>query len=296
MIKTIATIFLVLIICIAAVADAPNGLAFLKISPDVRSSAMGEAGVSAGDQRAASYYNPALLELGEQRGLSFAHHTWIMDTKVNYLELHIPGKINFGLNILSTGVDDIEVRSTPSPEPVGYVDSEDLAAGMILSYSVNKSLSFGVNIKYIHEHLYYESTNGFAVDMGTLYKYSDRLNFGASVSNLGEMDEMLNEKPALPLTGRIGLSYLLPFSENNSLLLAGGVNYIRDEEMRGNIGIEWKPVEIIAVRGGYLLNYDERSFTAGFGLKWKNLGLDFAYVPFDSDLGDVKRFGFYLDF
>ena len=296
MIKTIATIFLVLIICIAAVADAPNGLAFLKISPDVRSSAMGEAGVSAGDQRAASYYNPALLELGEQRGLSFAHHTWIMDTKVNYLELHIPGKINFGLNILSTGVDDIEVRSTPSPEPVGYVDSEDLAAGMILSYSVNKSLSFGVNIKYIHEHLYYESTNGFAVDMGTLYKYSDRLNFGASVSNLGEMDEMLNEKPALPMTGRIGLSYLLPFSENNSLLLAGGVNYIRDEEMRGNIGIEWKPVEIIAVRGGYLLNYDERSFTAGFGLKWKNLGLDFAYVPFDSDLGDVKRFGFYLDF
>ena len=296
MIKTIATIFLVLIICIAAVADAPNGLAFLKISPDVRSSAMGEAGVSAGDQRAASYYNPALLELGEQRGLSFAHHTWIMDTKVNYLELHIPGKINFGLNILSTGVDDIEVRSTPSPEPVGYVDSEDLAAGMILSYSVNKSLSFGVNIKYIHEHLYYESTNGFAVDMGTLYKYSDRLNFGASVSNLGEMDEMLNERPALPLTGRIGLSYLLPFSENNSLLLAGGVNYIRDEEMRGNIGIEWKPVEIIAVRGGYLLNYDERSFTAGFGLKWKNLGLDFAYVPFDSDLGDVKRFGFYLDF
>lgn len=296
MIKTIATIFLVLIICIAAVADAPNGLAFLKISPDVRSSAMGEAGVSAGDQRAASYYNPALLELGEQRGLSFAHHTWIMDTKVNYLELHIPGKINFGLNILSTGVDDIEVRSTPSPEPVGYVDSEDLAAGMILSYSVNKSLSFGVNIKYIHEHLYYESTNGFAVDMGTLYKYSDRLNFGASISNLGEMDEMLNEKPALPLTGRIGLSYLLPFSENNSLLLAGGVNYIRDEEMRGNIGIEWKPVEIIAVRGGYLLNYDERSFTAGFGLKWKNLGLDFAYVPFDSDLGDVKRFGFYLDF
>ena len=294
--KSFTALFLLLTVGSAAFADAPNGLAFLKISPDVRSSAMGETGVSAGDQRSASYYNPALLELGEQRGLSFSHHSWIQGTKVNYLELHIPAQINLGLNILSTGVDDIEIRSTPSPEPTGYVDSQDLSLGIILSFSLNKTLSFGVNLKYIHEHIYYENTNGFAVDMGTLFRYSERLNFGASVSNFGEMDKMLNETPELPLTGRIGASYLLPFSENNSLLIAGGVNYIREEKIRGNVGVEWKPVEMLAVRGGYLLNYDERSFTTGFGLKWKNLGLDFAYLPFDSDLGDVKRFGFYLDF
>ena len=294
--NTFITILFLSVICTSVLADAPNGLAFLKISPDVRSSAMGETGVSAGDQKAAGYYNPGLLGFGGQRGVSFAHHSWILDTKVNYLELHIPGKINVGLNILSTGVDDIEVRSTPSPDPTGYVDSEDLAAGMLLSYSLKENLTFGVNLKYIHEHIYYEDTNGFAIDAGTVFQYSDELTFGASLMNLGKMDKMLEETPDLPMTVRTGASYLLQFSENNSLLLAGGINFIRDEEIRGNLGIEWKPVDMVAFRGGYLLNYDERSFTAGIGLNWKNLGLDFAYVPFDSDLGDVKRFGFYLDF
>ena len=296
MTKTIITILSLLLIFTLSFADAPNGLAFLKISPEVRTSGMGETGVSAGDQRAASFYNPALLGSGGGRGLSFAHHAWILDTKVNYLELHIPGKINLGLNILSTGVDDIEVRATPSPEPTAYVDSKDLAAGMILSYSLNKCLTFGINLKYIHEHLYYESTNGFALDIGSIYKYSEKLTFGASVVNIGKMDEMLNEKPSLPLTGRIGASFMIPFNDSNVLLLAGGINYVHDEEMRGNIGLEWKSMDMIALRGGYLLNYDERSFTAGIGLKWKNLGFDFAYVPFDSDLGDAKRIGFFLDF
>lgn len=291
-----SALILIFIIATFTFADAPNGLAFLKISPDVRSSAMGETGVVAGDQRAASFYNPALLALADKRGISFAHHRWIVDTQVNFLEIHFTSLLNVGFNILSTGVDDIEVRPTPSPQPTSYIDSRDLSLGMNLSYSVNPNFHLGLNAKFIHEHILYENTDGFALDFGVLYKFNERTVMGASVSNLGGMNEMLNEKPDLPLTGRIGLSYLFPLKSAGSALLAGGVNYIRDEEVRGNFGLEWQPVELIALRGGYMFNYDERGITAGFGLQWKQFGFDFAFVPFDSDLGEVKRFGFYLEF
>ena len=57
-----------------------------------------------------------------------------------------------------------------------------------------------------------------------------------------------------------------------------------------NFGGEAGYKNLIAVRLGYQSGYDSRSFTYGFGLYWRNLTFDFAYVPFQLGLGSANLF------
>ncbi|MBL7191789.1 PorV/PorQ family protein [bacterium] len=294
-IKIILPIILLMAVC-AAHADSPNGFAFLKISPDVRCGAMGDAGVVLGDASAGSYYNPALLGAEGSNGVTFAHNNWIVDTKVNFLEAHFNKPyIHWGVNVLSTGVDDIEIRSTPSPEPAAVIDSRNLCLGANLAYTFYDKLSLGMGVKYVEEKIYYESSGGWLFDFGAFCNIGD-YRIGASVHNIGGVSEMDYEKPQVPMTFRAGAGIVKDLGIAGEIQLGGGLNMVRDEPLRGNIGMEWSPVDIVSFRGGYLIGYDERSYTLGVGLNYKRLGFDFAYIPFDSDLGNTNRFGFRIDF
>ena len=294
--KITLVIISLLSISVFSFAGAPNGLAFLKISADVRSSAMGETGAYAGGSLAVSA-NPALLADLSGRQVAFNHHQWIVDTQINYLQLQFSNQYaNVGFSALSTGVDDIEVRSTPSPQPESYIDSKDLMFGLTLAKTIGEKFGLGLTAKYIHEHIFYQDTGGLAVDFGALYRFNDNLNFGASVLNLGKMSAMDNEEPELPLTAAFGAAYNLKLENAGDFTLALGGNFVREEDFRGNLGLEYRPLEIIAVRAGYLANYDERGLTAGLGFNWNNLSFDYAYVPFESDLGNTQRFGFAFRF
>jgi hypothetical protein len=257
---------------------------------------MGETGVSAGDRRASFSFNPALLSSDNSRSLIMAHHRWLQDTKLNFLQVNFVSYVGIGVSILSTGVEDIEVRSVPSPQPQALIASHDLAFALTLARKIDPSLQFGVNIKYIYEHILNEDTDGFALDLGGIYYPIKNLIFGVSLLNLGQMNSMLSEKPELPLTARIGTAYEIHLKHVGKLLLAGEINYVKNEDMRGNFGVEWKPIEIIALRFGYLLYYDERSYTLGLGLNWKRFSFDYAYVPFTADLGNTQRFGLMVEF
>ena len=294
--KNIIILLCVLLSVGLVVAEAPNGLAFLKINPDVRSSGMGETGTYAGDHLALTG-NPANLAGASQRLLSFAHHQWIQDVNINYLQIHFPGDwVDIGFSALSTGVNDIEVRSTPSPEPQSYIDSRDLAFGLTAAKVLYDKFRIGATVKYIQEHIFYEDTGGLAVDFGGIYRLSERLNLGASVLHLGKMSAFLDERPQLPMTVNFGGSYNWDAGKAGKLTFAAGGNLLREEDLRWNAGCEWTPVEMISLRGGYLIDYDERGLTAGLGLHWNNLRFDYAYVPFSNDLGNAQRYGFSVGF
>ena len=293
-------IFIILVSTIllsgAVFADAPNGLAFLKIGTDVRSSAMGDIGVVAGKPASASFYNPALLATTDKSGLTFAHNRWIVDTKMNFLEAHFTSPIHWGMNLISTGVDDIEIRKSPSPEPISTIDSRDLSLGINLAYNIGQRLSVGMGVKYLEEKIFYETSDGWAFDFGANFRFHDHLFAGASVTNLGRMSKMDNQRPELPTTYRAGIAWLWDMGSLGAVLFGAGFNTVREESMRGNFGVEWTPIETISLRGGYLLGYDERTYTAGIGLNYGKFGFDFAYTPFKSDLGNSQRFGLTLDF
>lgn len=294
--KKYPVILILVSLTLSSFAAAPNGLAFLKINPDVRSAAIGETGVSAGLYRAHAA-NPAMLTSLSGRMVAFSHQQWIVDTKITYLQAMFENRYaKIAFSAMSTGVDDIEVRSTPSPQPESYIDSKDLMLGMTAAKRLNDHLSLGFTAKYIHEHIYYQDTGGFAFDFGAVYQYSSSLTLGASVLHLGKMSALAGESPELPLTTAFGAAYFLNLENAGKVILAAGGNFVREEDVRGNLGVEYLPLEMIALRAGYLVNYDERGLTAGLGFNWNNLSFDYAYVPFGNDLGDTQKFGFAFRF
>ena len=50
---------------------------FLRIEPDARITAMGNAGVSHGNGLASFYFNPASVAMLEKKEIAFSHSAWI---------------------------------------------------------------------------------------------------------------------------------------------------------------------------------------------------------------------------
>jgi hypothetical protein len=61
---------------------------------------------------------------------------------------------------------------------------------------------------------------------------------------------------------------------------------VLDYEAHIHLGAEGWLHPKAAVRAGYMTGYDTRNFTAGATFKHRNLGVDYAFVPFSSNLGN----------
>jgi hypothetical protein len=277
-------------------ADAPNGLAFLKLSVDVRASGMGETGVVSGDNRSALSFNPALLSQSKRNAVYLSYQKWIVDSNINFLMVQFHSWIDVGFSALSTGVNDIELRDTPSPQPIDYFDSHDLALGVTLSRNLTPDFALGLTAKLLQERIFNEESNGWACDFGASFRVEEKITVGAALSNIGRMSAMAVEKPDLPVIGRMGISYRQSVNPAGNLLFALSGTYIKEEGWKENLGVEWEPVEIVALRVGYLLNYDERSYSAGLGLKYGRFAFDYGYLPFESNLGETQRFAVLIEF
>ncbi|TFG94392.1 MAG: hypothetical protein E4H13_14940 [Calditrichales bacterium] len=81
-------------------------------------------------------------------------------------------------------------------------------------------------------------------------------------------------------------------SEDQTLLVAVDMIQPRDYDQQYNIGVEYGFKNILFLRGGYKLNYDEESFSLGFGLMYKNYRIDYAFSDFGDFLDSVHRFSF----
>jgi hypothetical protein len=57
-----------------------------------------------------------------------------------------------------------------------------------------------------------------------------------------------------------------------------------DYNERAHVGVEGTYMDMLFIRGGYKINYEEETFTAGFGLKYGQIVFNYAY----SDVGVFK--------
>jgi hypothetical protein len=145
--------------------------------------------------------------------------------------------------------------------------------------------------------------SGLAYDFGTIfYPGWKSFRFGMSVRNFSseydfgewsetptddEEEEEEEEAQAqegrfeLPLTFAMGIAIdvmdLLGGSNNQSLLLAVDAIHPRDNRERLHLGLEYWYRDLLAIRGGYKINYDTEGLTLGFGLKLAGLRIDYAY-------------------
>ncbi len=266
-----------------------SGLSFLKFGFGARNVAMSDLGVVANNDLSALYYNPALLAVNKKTQLSFTHNSLFQDLNS---EMFAGSFSAFGvplaIGVNTTSVSNIEVRTGPG-NPESSFNANYFFASISSAYEISEHIAVGASIKYLYENIFSDKSNGLAFDIGVSYtKLIAGLDFGASIRNIGSMNKLRNEPTKLPTDLRLGGSYEFAITDYDLQFtaLAGIQKYLSEDEIHLHLGGETLYNKIIALRLGYVSNYYSKNFSAGFGIIWKGINFDYAFVPVKYGLGD----------
>jgi hypothetical protein len=293
------TLFLLIVCLEFSFAQAGKaGLSFLKLGVGSRALAMGEAYTAIASDPTAIQFNPAALSLSKSSQVLLMHRQWIQDVKTEYIAAKtFVDNFSFGIAVNSTGVDNIELRNTPGP-PLETFSSRYASLGGGISYEYNRSLSLGLTFNYLYEKLYVEEAEGFGVNFGALYLSPWNVRFGVAVNNIGSMNELKNEASKLPTQIRFGAGYEIPLEKINASLIAATdiVASTVEHQSHINLGAEFLYAKTFAARLGFQTAYEAKNISAGVGLRYGMMRVDYAFVPFKYTLGSTHTFTIGVEF
>lgn len=271
---------------------ASTGLSFLKLGAGGRAVGLGEAYTAVANDASGTYWNPAGLANLSGTELMFTHNKWLQDITNEFAAFGFrAGKNAFGISFMSNTIGGIEQRVKASAEPLDVLNAHDIMFGFSYARGFGENISLGSTIKYLYQKIYIESASGLAVDLGLQYKTPlQGLKTGVVFQNFGFMAKLQEESTKLPQTIRLGLAYQLPFQLlNGEFLLATDWMKIIESTSHVHFGLEYNFIKYFALRFGYQTGFEDKGIHGGFGVSFNRYRLDYAYVPFTSDLGNSHR-------
>lgn len=262
------------------------GFNYLKVSPGARNAAMGDVGTSIKTNLYGVYFNPAAVADSEVTTVGFMHHEGIFDTRREF----VGGAGNLFGGVVTLGFDyfkvgDIEAREGPSSEPTGLFDAQDMLVFAGYSKMLSPRISAGVTAKYAAEKIETRTADAVLFDAGLQMALGENARVGAAVRHLGSKPKFNDEEVDLPMTLSGGASI-----DIRGLIAAAEVTAPKESDIRVNLGAEKIFAEMIALRAGYKIGYDEEDFAAGVGFTKSIWEVDYAFVPYKSGLGSAHRF------
>lgn len=280
--------------------SAANGLSFLKVDVDSRSAAMAGAYSALAQDAAAAYWNPAGLALAGDKNLVLTHNSWIADISQDFAAVQFfAGKHNLALSANLMNIPGIEIRGDrPSDQPDGKTEVINFAASLSYARKFKSGWRAGLSLKYLYEKYYLEMAPGWAADIGV--QRSDLLaglDWGITLFNYGRMTQLKETRSPLPFGLRTGLAWKPSISFwHVQALVAGDIEYIRDEDILVRLGTDLNIRRMLHLRLGIIQGSGISRLTTGFGLAFKDYHLDYAFVPFDYEIGNSHRFslGFFF--
>jgi hypothetical protein len=278
-----------------------SGLAFLKLGTSGRGIGMADAMAASVEGAAATYYNPAGMigtESSRKTEILFTHREWIEDTRVEYLAGRIPLGTDdaIGVSLNSTTVGNIEIRTGPG-DAAGTFTARNFSGGLSYGRRVSENVTIGGTLKFLYEKILIDEASGFGADIGARVQTPvENLTVGAAVANLGRMNSLRNESTKLPSLLRIGPAYSFSLNEGTyrGVVAADLLRILPDQKNFLNCGGEFVFSNLVAVRTGYQFGSEGRGFTAGFGVQYGAVGIQYAYAKLSEDLGDAHTISLLL--
>ncbi len=311
-----------------------SAAAFLKIGAGARPTAMGDAFTGVADDVNAIYWNTAGLSTLRKAEFVAMRANLFQDLTYHFFAFALPlgskqsrtenrfGTLALGLNNLS--IEDLERRTEDTDKPDSTFSSNDSAYTLAYSYRVplgiTEGIHLGLGLKYLRQTLAGNTASAFATDLGSLYRFQDMpLALGLSLQNIGTKVKFKEESDSLPLTMKVGASYLLgrewnisgrdklgESEDRSGLLMAMDLNVPRDNDPTMRIGTDftrgWSEGLSTSIRGsGYQVGksgqgqFGSFGFSAGFGITYKVFSFDFAWTP-AKDLGTTYRYSVRMRF
>jgi hypothetical protein len=230
----------------------------------------------------APYWNPAGLAYGKGMEGRFAYQSIWSIGFLSHMAASgytaLPGK--FGG--LAVGFQTLATRSD------GYTMSNESEAfishGLLLQQDLHTSLAFGYTFKLISYSLGESAADGlipsqdlgssstFGMDVGATAQLWDRFMLGGSFKNINQPQLGSSQKRELPRMIAGGLSYLPYYGVRTTF----DVERVISGPTQFKAGINAAIAKPMDLRFGVMTN--PNSFTAGFGLHWRELVLDYAFI------------------
>ncbi len=285
---------------------------FLKIGVGAREAAMGNTGVSLAKDASSIYWNPASAAQVGNSALTISHTRWPVEIEYSYIGyIHkLNENIYFGFSSGALYTDPMERTTVYHPYGTGeYFNYGDIFMGLTFSHKMTDRFSYGTTVKYVEETLDDLDMKTVLMDLGTYYWTGYKtlrfcvslVNFGSQSRPDGTYFKPLKDggeeetKYALfspPTEFRIGAAMDVLDRGDFSTLLSVELNHPVDNSEYFSAGIEQTYRDQFFLRGGYMGNQEERSFTFGAGLnlpiKTLDLSADYSWADFGV-LGDIQK-------
>ncbi len=269
---------------------------FLEISPSARAEGMGSAFIAVADDPSAMYYNPAGLAWQLRRQLSFSHAVYFADISFDWLGASLPlaGGV-FGVSATALNAGEMEETTPYHPEGTGRTFTAGaLSAGITYSRLLTDRFAVGINLKYVGEYLADVSAQGWAMDIGTIYKTAFHdIRLGMLLSNFGPDLSYIQQSFPLPMCFHFGAAGELLKNGTHRLTIDFEGSHPNDNLEKFQIGFEYAYKEFAFLRGGYKIQYDSDRFALGAGVRIPlgslTIGADYSFTDMKY-LNDVHRF------
>lgn len=302
--------------------------AFSRIGFGARGIGMGNAMSSVTQGNLVSYYNPAVTPFQENNSFLAGYSLLSLDRSLNFLSFtrkfdfyskkdtdenkQPKGTAGISAGIINSGVSKIDGRDNNGLK-TGELSTSENQFFLSVANRFSRKLSIGIAVKFYYYKLYEEiSSNGFGLDIGTLYKVNDNWNVSLMLSDMNSKYEWdtspiydiqgLTTTDEFPLLKKIGVSYYNPeiklltaieFENSNA-----GTDILR-------LGAEYNIFDGLFLRGGidqFNLSNIDAAFKPSLGFSYAKsfdnytLSVDYAFMVEQYSSSDRHIIGLNINF
>jgi len=263
---------------------------FLRMGTSARSLAMGSGFTAEIDQGFSAYHNPASVAFLNKRQLAFSHHALNLDRRLmmSSISTGIPPTAGLGVAWVSSGVDNIQGRSTSGKETQTLSTSED-AIFISFAQRITPWLALGINVKILNHQLPMNESElagkGTGFDIGFMVLPEEKLRFAFMIQDLntnyhwntGQVFEGEGRiyKESFPTMYRLGTTFTF-----QRIYFVGDIGVVANQDdilgMTMRFGGEYHISENYFIRGGF----GNSQFSLGAGLNFTFLNLNDAFFDY----------------
>lgn len=279
--------------------------AYLRMSPDARAAALGNATTALYNDVNIALSNPASIPTLEEKQFSSSFQFLSLDRFYQMLSFGVKMPPNAGMSIswIHAGVDNIDGRNYSNDYTYEYSWSQN---AFIIGFGLQLIdwLSIGVSGKVLSDQLVNSSSSGFSADIGVSMSPVKNLMIGIVVKDISGkttwdtslepyVDYQTRRVDYYPTTFHFGLSYTLM----DRFLFTGAYKYSETIEPTWHAGVEARVWEGIYLRAG--ADNGAPSFGLGTSFKlWKNISsrMDYAFLTGTLQEGGSHLFTWLFNF
>lgn len=298
-----------LVVLSSSLYGQSSGLQLLEVGPTATELSISEATVATPNGSSSMYTNPALLVMQNRPTISLGYTSWIADSDNLFGGINLKkGNRSIAFSFYTSGISGFEQRNNPG-ESNGEFSIQYLSISGAYAYDF-KILKAGIAGHYLNEEVFPFRANGYAFNIGLAGELLDeRLRWGASILNMGEMEKLDQVATELPTSFNVGVSMdVLEFVHGKSpnlpilaTLMADWVHPMNESildnqnfnpsESYFNLGLSLLVSEVVRVNTGYKTQDNVRPYSFGLGFITEKVTFNYALIPFNTGFGTVHSIG-----